>query len=231
MEFLDEAATSWQRDIRLGQSRVIVPEEYLSVDPLTSTATFDLNKEIFCPIQVDPAVDANGAKPFLFQPTIRHEEHKATINETIARIVSNAGYAMQTFGDGDGTASSATAAAALKVRERKSLMTKGRKERYWGTAVEYIMQRMLAMDAQTSVPYCPVAEFGDSFAPDLVETATALELLERSNSASTDTKVAILHPEWDDAQKQEEVNKINRNTEAPALPDISNPNDIMNTGG
>jgi len=220
MEFLDETFTSWQRDVRLGQSRMLIPQEYLTVDPLAaagSKLSFDVYRELFTPLQVDAAVDQGGNKMVAFQPDIRHEAHYKTSCETIARIVSNAGYAVQTFGEGEGTSSSSTSAAALKVRERKSLMTKGKKEGYWGMAIEYLAWRLQVMDGKEEA-FRPTASFGDSYAPDLLELAQTVEFLNRAVAASTEAKVKLLHQEWEQEEVDKEVEKIDGKQASLAQP-------------
>ncbi len=209
MEAIDEAYTSWMRDLRLGASRVIVPEEYLDVDT-TSAATFDVEREVFCPLNFDPTNE--GTKITNMQFPIRFAEHEATVVELLTRTVSACGYAVQTFSIGQEKIQSSEAAAAIRVKERKSLATKAKKERYWGRSIEYLLYRLLVVDAQTFstgvVPMPVTMAFGDSYAPDLHELAVSVELLERARAASAETKVMIIHPDWDREQVDAEVARL-----------------------
>jgi hypothetical protein len=212
MEALDEAYTSLMRDVRLGASRIIVPEDYLDVQRVggSTQTSFDMEREIFCPLSIE-GVDGDVNKPTFIQPAIRYVEHLAIILELMTRVVSLAGFATQSFGLGQ-DASRTEAASALRVKERRSLSTKAKKERYWGPAVEYILGRMLVIDARefgSGISPFPVScAFGESFAPDRLELAQVVELLNRGVAISTQEKVEMLHPEWGEAQKEEEVARI-----------------------
>lgn len=221
MEALDEAYTDWLRDIRLGAARMIVPEEYLDVNTLNGIGkiTFDMEREIFSPLQYDAATENN--KMMLVQPEIRGTEYLRTCTELMQRILSIAGYSMQTFGLGADANAGTASAAALRVKERRTLMTKGNKERYWTSALQFILYRLLVVDHEvfgtTIIPFEPAVEFGGSYSPDLLEVAQALDYLEKAKAASTQVKVETLHPDWEPEQVIEEVNRL---TGIPEPPDM-----------
>jgi len=220
MEALDESYSDWLRDIRLGASRVVVPEEYLDVS-LTGTnkVTFDMEKEIYSPLQYDVATEQN--KMLFVQPAIRWEGYFKTCSELLERILSIAGFSAQTFGLGVDTASTNNSAAALRIKERRTLMTKGNKERHWTSALQFILYRLLIIDQEIFgtpvIPFQPAVEFGQSYSPDLLETATALDYLEKARAASTKTKLEYLHPDWEPEQIVEEENRITPMPEPPVF--------------
>ncbi len=228
MEALDEAETSWIRDVRLGASRIIVPESYLETNlAAEQQVTFNMDREIFSPLEYDPTVE--GTKLTVFQPTIRVDEHYKTVTELLFRIMSVAGFAPQTFGLGSDNLTSSASGVALKVRERKTLLTKSRKERYWGPELEYLLLRLQIVDRDvfdSGIEPMPVTvAFGDSYAPDLIELSTVTELLKRGESASIEERVKLLHQEWDDAAVQAEVDRILADKAAgldTALPSFGN---------
>lgn len=217
LEALDEAYTSWVRDIRLAAARIVVPEEYVDVNLSgTNKTTFDLEREIFMPVAMDPTQERD--RLLVVQPDIRHDAHYQTCLDLMVRILSAAGLAPQTMGLGRDVLASAASGVALKIKERKTLMMKARKERYWGQALEYLLYRMLVLDAQVfdsgMLPLKPTLEFGDSYAPDLAEVATAVELLHRGDAASRRVRLELVHPDWEEEQYAAEEARMDGDKQA-----------------
>src|SRR5690606_28662793 len=75
MDALDEAYTSWQRDIRLGKARITVPAEWLTAPGGESKLVFDEDKEVYTALDMDP-MSIQGASAQMFQPAIRYQEHE-----------------------------------------------------------------------------------------------------------------------------------------------------------
>jgi len=219
MDALDEVYTSWMRDVRLAQGRLIVPASWLErkMPPTPSPIgifepqfSFDVDKEVFAPLDIDPL--AAKEKPItLVQFDIRAEQHRLTCQEFVERIISNAGYSPQTFGlEIQGRAESGT---ALGIRERKSMITKSKKQNYFKSVVEQILKTMLIVDQlflHNSTPqgFRPVVEFKDSFMNDPRGIAETVEILQRAQAISTETKVRMVHPDWGEDQVIAEVQKI-----------------------
>ncbi|MGW0933325.1 hypothetical protein ACWD3W_32745, partial [Streptomyces sp. NPDC002644] len=90
-------------------------------------------------------------------------------------------------------------------------VTTKKKAGYWRYGLQDFCTALLALDAQhftrgleverPQVEFRPVAE-------SPLARATTIELLERAKAASTDTKVRIAHPEWDEDQVAAEVQRI-----------------------
>lgn len=214
MDALDEVYTSWMRDIRLGLGRIIVPDQWLNRD-VDGEFRFSMDQEVYTTLDMDP-MSAEKAGITISQFKIRTEEHYKTAQELIYRIVSNAGYSPQTFGlNIDGKAESGT---ALNIRERKSFLTKSKKERYFKPAIEAILELMLMIDKSVFntgiTPFRPSIEFSDSLINDFAQSAASVELINRAQAASMETKVRILHPDWNKEQVEEEVKKIKDDTNA-----------------
>lgn len=212
MDALDEVFTSWMRDIRLGQGRIMVPEAYLE-RKVDGGHKFDVDAEIFVPFDMDPLSAENiGIKANQFE--IRTEDHKNTALELIDRIVTNSGYSPQTFGlNIEGRAESGT---ALNIRERRTFLTKGKKENYWKTPVEDILQMMLLIDKQhlggKVEIFRPNVEFQDSMYTDVSQLAESVETLNRAQAVSIETKVRMLHPDWEKEQIEAEIEAIKADT-------------------
>lgn len=219
---LDETFTDWMRDVRLAKARLVVPEEWLTLTP-TSTgpgaAKFDLDQEVFSPLNVEPGQDKGNITSSQF--AIRAADFEKTAMNLIERAVTAAGYSPQTFGlHIEGRAESGT---ALRMRERKTQITRERKAQLWATPLADMLSILLVTDAVkfhsgVDANFRPRAEIKDGFPEDINDTAAAVELINRAGAASTETLVRMLHPEWDDAEIVAEVARI-REQNAFNVPD------------
>lgn len=219
MDSLDETYSSWMRDVRLGKGRTIVPAQYLKrppqdmLDGLAQAASWEFDPDIESYVTIDMA-DDNGNTPgiTLQQFNIRSSEHMATCTELLRNIVSIAGYAPQTFGmDIGGFAQSGT---ALHIREKKSYDTRGKKQTYWKAPLEQIMTAMIHLDnalwpdAGSDADDFVRVRFADSAANDITTMANAVQMLMGANSASIETRVEMLHPDWTKKALDEEVQRL-----------------------
>jgi hypothetical protein len=221
MDALDETYTSWIRDIRLGQARLVVPTDFLTGVPSQPQLGkgFNYDQEIFTPLDMDASQkDGNAITPVEF--TIRTQQHAETARDLFERAVSNAGYSPQSFGlTGEGGAVTAT---EIRARERKSFKTKSKKEGYWRAQLEEILQIMLFIDGAVFNNGTPVMRpkivFSDSIAESDRERAETVEIISRAQGASVETKVRMLHPDWPPEQVNEEVARVLAQSGA-AVPD------------
>jgi len=216
---LDEVYSSIQRETRLTKTTTIVPAEYLRKREILFGSESNYCKEaqwvyandsgVFTALDIDSGRTASPVTTI--NPEIRAEQRIALCEDLIRRIFSMAGYAPQSAGlDIQGNAESGT---ALNVRERKTLRTTETKKTYWWHALNDIIRAMLKLDAavfRSGVD--PNAEFSielpSNTQPDISQLAQTVEELERAGAASTETKVALLHPDWSEAQRAEEVARI-----------------------
>lgn len=227
MDALDEAYSSWMRDIRLGKARLLVAESALTDLGPGRGAAFDTDREIFTPLQSPPTSTANAtslAQAEQFQ--IRHEEHRATCHELLERILSGAGYSPSTFGlDGQGAAATAT---EIRARQARSYLTRDRKLRILRPMLSELMHKLLAVDAAVFksgiIPARPQVEFPDGVSESLLVLAQTAQALRVAEAASTDVLVRLLHAEWDDDQVDAEVQAI-LDEKAAALPPLPDPTD------
>ena len=116
---------------------------------------------------------------------------------------------------------------ALSVRERKTIRTTEMKKTHWWHAVKDIVRAMLKLDAavfRSGVD--PNAEFSvelpSNTQPDIGQLAEIIEQLERAGAVSVETKVAMLHPDWDEEKRTEEVARIRRDHGASEMDDLNN---------
>lgn len=235
MDALDETWTSWMRDIRLGVARILVANEFLErgvgagvgggpTKRAGQGAFFNTDQEVFTPLDMDPSSreGAGGIEPIQFE--IRTEAHLSTCRELVAEIVSKAGYSANSFRATD--EATAESGKAIKLRERKSFRTTGRKERYWRTPVEDSLQALLWIDAEmfgrdTPVEFRPRMTFGDAAGIDVAELAQTATALAAAEAASIETRVRLVNPEMGDDEVMAEVAKIKEESSmnAPLLPE------------
>jgi len=209
MDALDETWTSWLRDIRLGKARIIVPDEFIDRSGGRGAgASFDLDQEVFSPLGMDPSSQEKaGITPSQF--AIRTEEHARTALALFESVARTAGYSPQSFGmEGNGAQQTAT---EVDAREDRSTRTTNRKRRYWRSAIEDVMHMMLVIDAEIFSsgvePMRPSLEWAMG-GSDLRETASSLNLINLAQAASIETRVRMLHPDWDEPDVVAEVAKV-----------------------
>lgn len=212
LDAIDETYSSLMRDVRIARARLIIPEKFLDFgqtrDGYTVTQ-FDNEKAVYAPINADPMLDKD-AKMMATQFTIRTEQHVATILDLIERVVIHAGYSPQTFGlKLEGSESG----KALSIRERKTFTTRQKKWRYWATALEDLLHMLLYIDNvflknKTPFDLRPSVAISDSADRDIMVLAETMKALHDAQSISLDTKIRMLHPEWDEEQIQAEIEMV-----------------------
>ena len=213
MDALDEAFSSWMRDIRLAKARLIVPAEYLRRRPTDdmfgeNRFTWDFDEDVETYVALDIANDKGMAiTPSQF--AIRSEEHAKAVETLMRNIISTCGYSPQSFGlDITGSAQSGT---ALHIREKKSYTTRGKKVNYWDQPLEYILTVMLQLDRKVFGTTGIHDEdrvsvsFPDVLTEDIGTVANAVSLLHAAQAASLETLVKMQHPEWTQQQITDEV--------------------------
>ncbi len=236
---IDEAYTSWMRDIRLGKARVFVNRDLLTIGKPGEGSVMNMDQEIFTPLNQAPGSTLNQSKMFeTFQPAIRWQEHENTCQDLVERAYAACGYSAATFGSAGDVAMTATEAQA---REKLTMLTRSSKMLYWRPQLRRLYAAL--MDVNQYVfngpdrgQALPDVEFPDgaSDAPSIV--ASTLNLLNQAESASIKTRVGMLHPDWDDEQVKDEVAQITQ--DYSMLPDPKESNlwaavaaNGSNTGG
>jgi len=210
MDALDEDFSSWQRDIILAKSRLIVPQQYLDNIGRGKGAVFDPDREVYSPINM--LTTGGGTSDILVnQFKIRFQEHQATCGWLINQIVRGAGYSGQTFGEYDPTG--ALTATEVQARERRSLITREKKVLYWRPALRDIMYGLLTIQAEifgdkTITPQRPDITFVEPLPPDELVLAQTAQAVATADAASKETLVRILHPDWTPEQVDQEVRQI-----------------------
>lgn len=207
MDALDETWTSWMRDIRLGKRRIVVPDQFLERQGRGKGAKFDVDQEVFTPLEMDPAhADRAGIQPIDFD--IRTEQHASTCLALFEKIVNAAGYSGSTFGLADGAEVTAT---EYRGKERKTMRTRAKKARYLLPAVEEVLHTMLILDREVFgakvEPFRPKVELAEQ-GDDPKARAETLELFTRAQAMSVETRVRWAQPNLDEAGVAAEVQRI-----------------------
>ncbi len=209
MDSLDHVYSNWMRDVDLAAMRLIVPAEYLDNISRGEGAVFEPDRRVFTPLSMLGGEDG-APKITANQFAIRWREHQETCQDLASRIVQEAGYSPQSFGDYAGGALTAT---EIEARERTSLMTRQKKIRYWRPCLQDIIYSLMCVareyfGATAIVPERPEMVFAPVALPDVQVMAQTVAALSGAEAASKRTLVAMAHPEWDDGQVADEVRLI-----------------------
>ncbi|MCE5200829.1 MAG: phage portal protein [Armatimonadota bacterium] len=206
---LDDIFTSLLRDIKLGMGRIIAPEEFFDHDS-DGQKRFDVFRQAYLKVDAIQGGSAANDNIKVSQFAIRTQEHIDSALALLRQIYTSAGYSPQTFGlDINGTAESGT---ALTIRERKSFITTAKKADYWRPALEYILWAAQViyktkLDGKIT-PYKSTVEMQDSVQTDIGQIANSVKLLSDAQSASIETRVRMVHPDWSVEQVKTEVQAI-----------------------
>lgn len=218
----DQAWTSWMRDVRLGKARIIASQQALDDNGPGRGASLDLDREVYEAVSTPPgAANTQSGMPLeQVQFKIRVQEHKDTADALLRLILLSVGYSASTFGM-DESGGGAMTATEVHSRERDSFMSRDRKIRAWRPALAQLATKALAIDRDVfrsgADPDAAVAvEFGDTVQESQEALASTAQALFQAQSASTRLRVQMIHPDWDDATVDEEVDRIRREFGEPA---------------
>jgi hypothetical protein len=209
MDSLDLTMTSWIRDIRLGRARLHVGDGMLKNDG-NGSVSFDGGQELYVELDIDPSMMGEGKALTATQFAIRTKEHQETATELITKIFNTAGYSPQSFGlNLDGNIST----ESHEIRERKTLITKQKKERFYKEAIADVLHMMLEIDNihlgnKTPTEFRPNVAFADTLGHNIGAIASTVQMLKNAQSASIQTRVEMLHPDWSVEEITAEVERI-----------------------
>lgn len=225
LENLDETFTCWMREIVLAQPKVIIPESFMQKNS-DGEFKYDVDKNMYVSLDIDPLTQDN--KITLQQFEIRADQFEKTILNIMERVITTAGFSPQSFGlNISGRAESGT---ALHLRERKSFATKDKKGGFWEPAINKFVHLMIRlknaqlggkMEENVTIN----TSLSDGVTNDMNVLSSSVKMLSDAMSASTETRVRILHPDWNDDQVKIEVALIQKENSIGevANPDTTNP--------
>lgn len=226
MDQLDETWSSWMRDIRLGKGRLVVPRSYIRRGPDGEGGYFDPEQEVFT--QVNAQLGASESPTLQItaaQFQIRVDEHDRTARELWRIILRNA---QMDGNENESENTPAQTATGVNDKASRKRATRAIKMRYWTPQLRrlsFVLQELLQLywpGRLNGTPMPANIEWPDASAPDAETLARTLQLLDAAGAVSAQTKVEMLHPEWDETQVQDEVERIAG--DAPAPPDPADPN-------
>jgi A118 family predicted phage portal protein len=209
LDALDEAYSSWWRDIRHAKSRIHVPEAYLESAGPGNGAVADIERELYVPVAGVLGKPGEGLMINAHQFAIRVAEHAETCREWTARAVESAGYSTQSLSSDTG---GAVTAAEVHAKNRRSYMTRGKKVRYWRAALRHhlVAQAEVAnahLGARLAVDDVRVT-FPDGVQESQISLAHTAQALRNAEAASVETRVRLVQPDLDDDAVAAEVARI-----------------------
>jgi len=219
LDALDEAYSSWWRDIRLAKARLHVPAQYLDSLGPGQGATVDLDREVYVPMAGVLATSGDKLLIDAQQFDIRVAEHRDTCQHWTDRIIESAGYSTQSLSSGSG---GAITAAEVHSHERRSYATRGKKIRYWTQGLRYHLATQMQVGAviRSGVPAGQdfTVEFSDGVQDTALNLAQTSLAMRSAEAASTGTLVKMLHPDWDDKAVDAEVALIRAESAGEPVP-------------
>lgn len=230
MDSLDFSWTSWMRDMELGMAQIMVDEELLErpeggiINQDSAQASFNKFQRAFIKLNLSTwKMSGENVKPIeQVQFDIRVDEHLKTCESLFLQIVSQCGYNPQTFGMVE-YGKQSDSGTALRIRERKSLLTREKKSRYWQSALWSLLVQMQELDIASNLSSSYAVEethveLQDSVVTDEKEQSETLRNLDQAKAISTYMKVKRLHPEWEEEDVEAEVKRILDDQGASPLP-------------
>lgn len=225
MDALDETYASWMRDIRLGKARIMIAKSLLENLGPGQGSFFNADQEAYSPVNVLLKGDAAGLPIEQIQFTIRFAEHQASAQQWVEDILRTAGYSSQTFGEGEQSGS--RTATEIENKQQRSMLTRDRKIRLWRPGIATALEKLLAVDAAIFnsgvTPERPKVTFANGVQESQLNLAQTALALYQAESASTEVRVGLIHPDWTDDQVKAEVAKITAEQKAAMPPPLADP--------
>lgn len=208
---IDEAYSSWMRDVRLAKGRLIVPSAWTQNLGPGKGASFDEDQEIFQSIDMLGKGVAEGTAFNATQFQIRYEAHRATIEELTRTALRRAGLSPATFGD-DSIPVQITATQTI-AREKVSKRTRDTKIRNWSSELQQFAVTGLLLQREhfgglPTPDGLPKIEFAQEAQADQESLARTAGLLRSAEAASTETIVRLVNPDADEDWIGAEVQRI-----------------------
>lgn len=229
---LAETMSDWMRARRVARARIAMSKGLVKSGGTGQGQIANMQQEAYLLID-SLGRDAKISELIqVLQPEFDPAGYKVTAEELLEQILQMAGYSMQTFGVGDtGTVRTAT---EINSKERRSLMTRGRKLREWTPALIRHLTKLLEVDnlffGQKNNPAGLAVTFSDGVQETQLSLAQTVLALFQSESADVAERVSILHPDWDEDDIAEQVKKIQAEfAHPPAAPPAMNPFDEQET--
>lgn len=206
----DMVWSAWMRDIKLARARLIIPEAYQETIGRNGERAFDDDAEIITALAYTEAGDGETIRAEQFD--IRSEAHSLALLGLTKEILQGAGWSMSSYNGEDGGA--AKTATEVNDDTTTTERTYKRKGLYYKQAGVAINRTLLELDAVhyrgAGIQKADALDvvFEDLSTMDPEKEARIVSGWHSAESATVETRVRFLHPEWDDIQVQKERETI-----------------------
>lgn len=220
---LDDAYTSWMRDIRLAKARLFVDDAALVDHGPGKGKSFDDDQEVYTKLTGYGSLGDNNRDMVQAQQfAIRDKEHRETIRQILHDILRATGYSPSTLGEAGET--SKLTAKEVRSRESASKRTWTKKQRHWEANLKPLLETLLEVDAH--VFGSPMSEridlefkISNTLEGDVVDLAQTISILDAASAISLDQKLRMMYPNWSRTQLNEEAEKIRSENPEDEVPE------------
>ena len=220
MDALDEAYSSWMRDIRLGKAKLMVPQRLLDHTGRGKGAVFEPEREVFVPAQVPRDRRQRTGLPRRSWRTSSTSAGRSTRQRAKTRSSRSSARPATAGRRWACRVTSPQTATEVAARDRKSLTTRGKKITYWRPGLADIIYGLMAVEASVFgrglTPVRPDVDFPDVVIPDELAVAQTVAALRSVETMSIQVAVEKVHADWTSDQVTAEVARIH--AEGPATP-------------
>lgn len=212
LDFLDLAWSSLNRDVEQGRGRLIVPSSYLERLGEGKGTLFDVEREIFTPLEGVMGAETGQMQITSVQLQIRVTDHVGLIDAIKRAIIEAVGHDPATFGMSDPNGSSMTA-TEVNAKRTRSATTRAVKIGSWRVQLVDLLAAWLDVGAaayqwSTAGLPGPTIEWPSLVGVDGLKTAQEIQALSAAEAISDEEKVRMRKPGWDDQQVAKEVAAI-----------------------
>jgi A118 family predicted phage portal protein len=221
---LDEAYTSWMRDLDLGKARLFVDEGLLKSGAPGKGGQFDPEQSIFTPLAEQLGSGMNGSSTGVQanQFSIRWQEHSQTCAELLNVILRGAGLSSNNFSESALTVGVQTA-TEVNAKDKLSERTRAKKINYWKAGLRPLIFTAMQIDndlfgSGVELEELPDLNFPTRSTQSPAELANALASLRAAQVISTQQAVIEQHPDWSKEEIAAEVSLIQKQITAEMTP-------------
>lgn len=215
-----------QHDAEIARRRIAVSEEYLTRDG-AGRHRFDRSSDLFVLSRDAAGTMGKETASSVASPIEFHDDNvmRDRIAGRLRDFLIAVGLNPDTIDSSD--AAGAISGTSRKLAQAMSLRTASASGRYWSWAIARTLRVALKVDAVhlggpvsgAALDVLAQVNLADGLLEDDAELARILSDLDSAEAISTGQKVRRLHPEWTDAQVDEEVAAIDgRIPEIPPAP-------------
>lgn len=222
MDAADKAFSQMMDEVDDARSRLFLASSLLSDQGPGNGLGWDSSQRLYNKVKYAAGEDQSGLPIEQVQFQMRVEQYLTLIDALVAKAIRSAGYNAQTMGDEAGGDMTAT---EFVGRNRRSMSTRDKKGRYWmaplGDLLTGFMQMHWDRFVSAEASLAGLRQYAsqvrgwriqvalpEAVQPTTLELANTAEALDRARAASTETRVRLVNPDWDETKVQREVEQI-----------------------